>query len=129
VLSSLQARRLTLLAAGVPCIVAVMVYGELSSAALIAVGTTGAVLAGCGLAWRAGQAAPPVGRRGLPWLLWLAAAAMWELLTFVDEDLVTLSDLLDPVLAHPALRGAATAGWLAAGAWLLTRPGRWDEQR
>jgi hypothetical protein len=39
-----------------------------------------------------------------------------------DDDLPTLSDLADPALASPALRGAATLCWLAAGAWLLTRP-------
>lgn len=116
------ARPLMPLVLGVPCVIAVMVYGELSTAALVAVGSTGAVLAGVGLTQRAGEAAPPVGRRALPWLGWLAAAMAFELLALVHDDLPTLSDLMDPVLALPALRGAATAGWLAAGAWLLARP-------
>ena len=121
-LSSPWARWLAPLALGVPCVAAVVVYGELSTPALVAVGTTGALLAAVALGRRAGQAAQPVGSRGLPWLIWLAAATAWELLTLVNEDLPTLSDLVDPVLAHPALRGAATVGWLAGGAWLLARP-------
>ena len=120
--SSRTTRRLVLLTLGVPCVAAVMICGELSTGALIAVGTTGAVLAGIGLARRAGEAAPPVGRRGWPWLAWLAAAVTWEVLTLVDGDLPTLSDLMDPVLARPELRGVATIGWLMAGAWLLARP-------
>ena len=126
-LSSRSARRLTPLAFGVPCVAAVMICGELSTGALIAVGTTGAVLAGVGLARRAGEAAPPVGRRGWPWLVWLAAAVTWEVVTLVDGDLPTLSDLADPVLARPEVRGVATIGWLLAGAWLLARPRHGDE--
>lgn len=128
-LSSHWAWRLAPLALSAPCVAAVIVYGELSTGALVAVGTTGAVLAAVGLGRRAGEAAPPVGWRGLPWLIWLAAAVAWELLTLVDDDLPTLSDLLDPVLARPALRGAATLGWLAAGAWLLARPRHPDRPR
>ena len=127
--SSHWAGRLTPLVFGVPCVAAVMICGELSTGALIAVGTTGAVLAGVGLARRAGEAAPPVGRRGWPWLVWLAAAVTWEVLTLFDGDLPTLSDLADPVLARPGLRGAATVGWLMAGAWLLARPCHRDESR
>ena len=106
-----------------------MVYGELSTAALVAVGITGAALTGVGLACRAGEATPAVGRRGLPWLGWVVAAAAWELVTFVDGSLPTLSDLADPVLAHPAVRGAATIGWLAVGGWLLARPRKADIPR
>ena len=109
------------LVAGVPCVVAVVSFGELSPGALTAVGATGAVLAGVGLVRRVGEAAPPVARRGLPWLGWLTAALAWELFTLA-ADLPTLSDLVDPVLAVPPLRGAATIGWLAAGGWLLARP-------
>ena len=118
-----------LAAAGAACTVVVMAYGELSAPALAAVALTGAALAVAGLTWRAGRAAAPVGWRGIPWLGWLAAAIAWEALTLLDEDLWTLSDLLDPVLAHPAARGAATLGWLAAGAWLVTRPGEADGER
>lgn len=124
--SSRGARRLAWLAVWVPCVVAVTVYGELSSGALLGVGTTGTLLVGVGLARRAGEAAPPVGRDGVPWLGWLGAVAAWELLTLVDDSLSTLSDLMDPVLAHPGARGLATLGWLAGGAWLLGRPSQTD---
>jgi hypothetical protein len=127
VVSAPSAHRLTPLVFGVPCVAAVMICGELSPGALIAVGTTGVVLAGVGMARRAGEAAPPVGRRCWPWLVWLAAAVVWEVLTLTNHDLPTLSDLCDPVLAHPELRGLATIGWLMAGAWLLARPRRRDE--
>lgn len=106
-----------------------MVYGELSAGALIAVGTTGVVLASVGLVRRAGEAASPLSGRGLPWLLWLAAAAAWEVITLVGDELRTLSDLLDPLLARPVPRGLATIGWLAGGAWLLVRPRHRDESR
>jgi hypothetical protein len=121
--------RLAPLLVGVPCVAAVVVYGELSLPALLAVAGTGAVLAGVGLARRAGEASAPVGPRGLPWLLWLAAAVGWELVTLLDDRLPTVSDLLDPALAVPALRGAATLGWLAFGAWLITRPCDRNEAR
>jgi hypothetical protein len=120
--SSLPARRLTCAAAAVAAVAAVVAWGELSPGALLAVGGTGAVVVGLGLARRSGEAAPPVGRAGLPWLGWLAAAATWELWTLADDDVPTISDLADPLLADPALRGLATLCWLAAGAWLLARP-------
>lgn len=126
--SSRRPRRLALLLA-VPCAAAVAVAGELSTGALLAVGAAGVLVAAVGLARRAGDAAPPVGRRGLPWLVWLAAAAAWEGVTLADDDLPTLSDLADPVLAHPPLRAAATVGWLLAGAWLVSRPHRRPERR
>ena len=53
----------------------------------------------------------------------LAAGVAWELLALLDDDLTTVSDLADLVLAHPPVRAAATLAWLLAGAWLLTRPG------
>ena len=115
-------RRATVAAGSVACVAAVMAWGELSLGALLAVATTGTILAGVGLARRCGESAPPVGRRGLPWLVWATAAVSWELLALVDDDLPTVSDLADPALAHPVLRGAATLCWLAAGAWLLARP-------
>ena len=120
---SRSARRLTCAAAAVACAVAVAVGGELSSGALLAVAAAGGVVTAAGLARRAGAGAAPVGRRGLPWLGWLGAAVAWELVTLADDDLPTLSDLADPVLASPVLRGGATLAWLAAGAWLVTRPG------
>jgi hypothetical protein len=45
-----------------------MLFGELSTGALVAVGGTGGLVAVVGLAGPAGEAAPPVGRRGLPWV-------------------------------------------------------------
>ncbi|MGY1639084.1 hypothetical protein ACI78V_20755 [Geodermatophilus sp. SYSU D00742] len=102
--------------------VTVATAGELSPGALVAVVGAGLVVSGVTLARRAGKGAPPVGRRGLPWLGWLAAAVAWELVTLADGDLPSLSDLADPVLAHPLARAAATACWLAGGAWIATRP-------
>ncbi len=122
--SSRCAGRCALLLMGAACVAAVAVYGELSAQALVAVAGAGAVLSAVGLVRSTGAAADPVGRSGLPWLVWLMAALAWELLTLTAGGLPTLSDLTDPALAHPALRGAATAGWLAAGAWLVTRPAR-----
>jgi hypothetical protein len=65
-------RWLTSLAVGLPCVASVIVFGELSTGALLAVGGTGVLVAVVGLARRAGEAALPVGRRGLPWVGWLA---------------------------------------------------------
>jgi hypothetical protein len=124
VVSSRSARRLTLGVPAVACIAAVIRGGELSTGALVAVGVTGVVVAGVGVVRHAGEAAPRVGRRGLPWAMWLAVAMVWELVALAHDALPTASDLLDPVLAQPAARGVATAGWLAAGAWLVTRPRR-----
>ena len=118
-------RRADRLAAGVlgaACVCAVAVLGELSAGALVAVAGTGFLVAGAGIVRRAGEAAAPVGLRALPWLAWLAALAAWETLALAADGLPTLSDLLDPVLAQPVVRAAATAGWLAVGAWLIGRP-------
>jgi hypothetical protein len=101
----------------------VAVSGELSLRALLAVAAAGALVTTVGVARRAGAAAAPVGRRGLPWLGWLAAALAWEVVTLADGDLPSLSDLADPLLADPVLRGVAVLGWLAAGGWLVARPG------
>jgi hypothetical protein len=120
-------RALAAAAVAVPCVVVVGVGGELSTGALLAVGTAGAIVAGLGLVRRSGEAARPVGRRGRPWLVWLTVVVAWELVARVDDDLPTASDLADPFLAHPLLRGAATAGWLAVGLWLITRPRRRPE--
>jgi hypothetical protein len=122
VTSSRFVRPVTVAAGATSCVAAVMAWGELSLGALLAVGTAGTIMAGLGLVRRSGEAAPPVGRRGLPWLVWVTAVVSWELMTLADDDMPTVSDLVDPALAHPALRGAATLCWLAAGAWLLTRP-------
>ena len=107
----------------VGCAVVVAMAGELSARALVAVGIAAAVVVAAGLRRRAGEAARPVGRAGLPWLAWLAALAAWEAFALADQRVPTLSNLLDPVLAQPAVRAAATLCWLAAGAWLVRRPG------
>jgi hypothetical protein len=101
-------------------------YGELSRPALAAVLAAGCGVGAIGLVRRAGSAAPAVGRAGAaPWLTWVAVVAAWESYSrFLDRDVPTLSDLLDPVLAHRALRAAATVAWFAAGAWLASRPSR-----
>lgn len=109
---------------GVAVVIVVTRYGELSGEALVAVGAVGAVLAVVGLARRSGEAAPPVGRRGAGWLVWLTALGAWELLTLSHDSLWTVSDLLDPVLAHPLPRAVATVGWFLGGLWLVDRPGR-----
>jgi hypothetical protein len=127
--SSPAALRLAAIVLGVPCVLAVVVYGELSTGALVVVTATGVLLAGAGLAAGAGSAAAPVGRAGLPWLAWALVAGAFELLTLAHADLPTLSDLLDVVLAAPAARAAAAVVWLAAGAWLLTRPAQRPGER
>jgi hypothetical protein len=124
VVASPGARRLFCGALAVPCAAAVAAFGELSAGALVAVVATGLLVAAIGLVARAGEAAPAVGRRGLPWAAWLVAGAAWELSTLLHDDLPSVSDLADPLLAHPLARGAATLAWLAAGAWLVTRPAR-----
>lgn len=119
-----RVRRSAWVLLGSVCVGTVAVFGELSVEALVVVSATGAIVLTAALTRRAGEAAEPVGRRGLPWAGWLAAALTWELLVLADDAQPTLSDLMDPVLAHPVPRGAATAVWLAAGAWLLARPAR-----
>ncbi|UOY02375.1 hypothetical protein [Blastococcus sp. PRF04-17] len=116
------ARRFLCGALALPCAVAVASFGELSGGALLVVAATGLLVAGTGVAARAGEVAPAVGRRGLPWAAWLVAAAGWELVTLLHDDLPSVSDLADPLLSHPAARATATVLWLAAGAWLVTRP-------
>ena len=102
----------------------VATYGELSGQALVAVLVGGAVVVATGVRRGAGRGAEPVRRAGLPWLAWLGAVAAWELMTFLRRDLgATASDLMDPVLAHPGARAAATIAWFAGGYWLITRPG------
>jgi glucose dehydrogenase len=65
-------------------------------------------------------AAPVIGRAHLPWLVWLVAFGVWELVALLAGDL-TISLLLDPVLAFYPLRVAGWVLWLWAG-WLLVRP-------
>src|SRR5688572_26797591 len=81
VMSAHLVRKVTVAAGAAACVAAVMAWGELSLGALVAVAAAGAIIAGLGLVRRAGEAAPPVGRRGLPWLVWVTAAVAWEVVT------------------------------------------------
>lgn len=65
-----------------------------------------------------GPAARP-GRTHLPWLLWVLAFGVWELAALLAGDL-TISLLMDPVLAVFPLRMAGWVLWLSGG-WLLVR--------
>jgi hypothetical protein len=125
---SRSARRRTVAGVGLPCVVAVAVWGELTTGSLLAVTAAGAVVAALALGGRAGAAAAPVGVRGRPWLLWLAVALVWEAAALRLAGVPALSDLLDPVLAPPPVRAAAAAAWLAVGGWLVARPSGEEER-
>jgi Family of unknown function (DUF6186) len=102
---------------------AVGLGGELSPAAHVAVLTAGGAVLGAGLMRRAGAGSARVGRRSAPWLASSILVLAWEAVALADDDLPTISDLLDPVLAPAAVRAAATLAWLTVGAWLSARPG------
>jgi hypothetical protein len=95
---------------GAAVVAVVAVHGELSGKALVAVAGTGTVLTAVGLVRGAGAAAGPVGRSGVPWLMWLAVAVGWELPNFAADGLPTMSGLIDPVLANRAPRGEPRSG-------------------
>lgn len=61
-----------------------------------------------------------IDRGHLPWLVWLVAFGVWELVALLGNDL-TISLLMDPVLVIYPLRVAGWVLWLWAG-WLLVRP-------
>jgi len=63
---------------------------------------------------------PKVDRTHLPWLVWLVAFGVWELVALMRNDL-TISLMMDPVLEIYPLRVAGWVLWLWAG-WLLVRP-------
>ena len=108
--------------AAIPVAATVATYGELTIQAFVAVLVSGGVLTAAALRRRAGSAAPAV-PGAVVWLVWLVAVGLWELYTFLHQQrLPTLSDLTDPILAHPLVRGAATVAWFSAGIWLLRRP-------
>lgn len=107
----------------IPVAATVGTYGELSPEAFVAVSIAGTVVMVVGVRRDAGAAAPPVRRAALAWLGWLVVVALWELWTRLhDAQYPTLSDLMDPVLAHHAPRALATVLWFAAGVWLVRRP-------
>lgn len=116
------AAALALGAAAAACATAVAWFGELSPGAMAAVTSTGTLVAVSGMARRAGAGSPAVRRPRFAWLLLAAAVAAYEAVALLSGDVPSLSDLADPLLAVPAVRGAATILWLAAGAWLAARP-------
>ncbi len=59
------------------------------------------------------------GRDHLPWLVWVVAFGVWELAALFADDL-TISLLMDPVLAIYPVRVAGWVLWLWGG-WLLVR--------
>lgn len=59
------------------------------------------------------------GRSHLPWLVWVLAFGVWELAALFAGDL-TISLLMDPVLAIYPVRVAGWMLWLWGG-WLLVR--------
>ena len=107
----------------IPLVATVATFGELTIQSFVAVLVAGALLTGLALRRRSGAAAAPVGRLGLVWLGWLVVVSLWELTTLLAAaTLATLSDLMDPVLAHHWVRGLATVVWAVCGWWLLRRP-------
>lgn len=107
----------------IPVVATVATFGELTIESFVAVLDGGSVLMALALRRESGSAAPRVGPAGFAWLGWLVVVALWELATLLDaRTLATLSDLMDPVLAHRWLRGAATVLWAVWGWWLLRRP-------
>lgn len=107
---------------GLGCAAAVAGFGELHPGSLVAVVATGALVAGTGLLRRTG-ADPARGRR-LPrgWLILGVVLAVFEGVALLHDGVPTVSDVADPALAVPVVRGAATLVWCAAGARLAMRP-------
>ena len=104
------------------CAAAVAGYGELHPGSLVAVAATGTLIAGVGLIRRTGAGSPSRGRLPSAWLALAAVLAVFEVVALLDDGVPTVSDLADPALAVPAVRGAATLLWCAVGAWLAARP-------
>lgn len=104
------------------CAAVVAAYGELHAGSLVAVATTGTLIAGVGLIRRTGAGSPSGGRLPTAWLLLGAVLAVVEGVGLLDDGVPTVSDLADPALAVPGIRAAATLLWCALGAWLVARP-------
>jgi hypothetical protein len=123
VVGSRRARSFGWVVAAIPVAATVGTYGELSPEAFVAVSVAGLVLMTIGLRRRVGAGAAAVPRTALWWLGWLVLVSLWELWTKLhDAQYPTLSDLMDPVLAHHWPRALATVAWFAVGVWLLRRP-------
>lgn len=95
-------------------------FASHSTGALVAVlvPATAALVAVLVLRRPGGTATRP-GRTHVPWLVWVVAFGLWELAALFAGDL-TISLLMDPVLAIYPLRVAGWVLWLWAG-WLLVR--------
>jgi len=104
------------------CAVAVVIYGELDRGSLVAVTTTGTLVAGVGLIRRTGAGSPSEGRLPSAWLLLGALLAVFEVVALLHDGVPTVSDVADPALAVPVIRAAATLLWCVVGAWLVARP-------
>jgi hypothetical protein len=104
------------------CAATVAAYGELHTGSLVAVATTGTLVAGVGLIRRTGAGSPSEGRLPNAWLSLGAVLAVVEVVALLDDGVPTVSDLADPALAVPVIRAAATLVWCAVGAWLVARP-------
>ena len=104
------------------CAAAVAAYGELDPGSLVAVTTTGTLVAGVGLLRRTGAGSPSAGRPLIAWLLLGAVLASFEVVALLHDGIPTVSDLADPALAVPVVRATATVLWCALGAWLVARP-------
>ena len=105
------------------CAAAVAFYGELDPGSLVAVTTTGTLVAGVGVLRRTGADSPPSEGRALTaWLLLGGVLASFEVVALLHDGIPTVSDLADPALAVPVVRATATVLWCALGAWLVARP-------
>lgn len=105
-------------------------FGVFSETTLIVVGVL-ALLA----VWRQGEPnpleSPPVRWGALAWVALALAGCGWEIVSFVHEVNVddvsighpTLSDMVEPLLAHQYVRWMALTAWIAAG-YGLVRVGR-----
>lgn len=113
-------RRAAPLAAGLAYAAFGASFASHSTGALVAVLVPAtAVLVAVAVLPRPRTPATRPGRRHLPWLLWVLAFGVWELAALVAGDL-TISLLMDPVLAVYPLRVAGWVLWLWGG-WLLVR--------
>ncbi|MDQ3787831.1 MAG: hypothetical protein M3422_11370 [Actinomycetota bacterium] len=113
-------RRAVPLAAGLAYAAFGAGFASHSTGALVAVLVPAtAVLAAVLVLRRPRVPAARPGRDHLPWLVWVVAFGVWELAALFADDL-TISLLMDPVLAIYPVRVAGWVLWLWGG-WLLVR--------